>query len=246
MCRMLLRASLKPFTLEMNTLKEFVASCHWRYFRKYNILGHHGLGWGFTYMPEGSQDLVVKRDFTPIYRADWKALSNIKTRFIAIHARKAFPWQKNPNNVHPIDIGEKYNVMHNGTIKASSFPHLQDKRLEKIKQETRMDTRKFLCSIMDGIQNGKDLPESLKSVLQKIEIGLGANSFIFNSTEAYILCYHGTSFNARHTTLFFKKNGNDVCFATTPIWTKMFEIPNNTLFQIDLSSLCISASPLNL
>ena len=61
-------------------MKKFVSSCHWQYFRKYNIFGHHNLGWGFAYLPESrSKNLIVKRDITPIYYADWESLTKIKT-----------------------------------------------------------------------------------------------------------------------------------------------------------------------
>ena len=105
---MFFKCSLEPFHIDYKILKKYVKSCHWRYLRKYDLLGHHGLGWGFAYISENDNDLVIKRDITPIYHADWKNLTKIKTRFLLVHARKTLPWKKNFGNVHPINIKEKY------------------------------------------------------------------------------------------------------------------------------------------
>jgi predicted glutamine amidotransferase len=87
MCRMFFKCSLEPFRMDYEILKEYVKSCHWRYLRKYDLLGHHGLGWGFAYVSENDNKLVIKRDINPIYHADWKNLTKIKTRFLLVHAR---------------------------------------------------------------------------------------------------------------------------------------------------------------
>ncbi|TFG06348.1 MAG: hypothetical protein EU539_07825 [Promethearchaeota archaeon] len=237
MCRMFFQCSMEPTYLDFKVLKNFIRSCHWRYFRKYDLLGHHHLGWGLAYFPENSDNLVIKRDLTPIYRADWKSLTKIKTRFLLVHARKAYPWKKNPNDIHPIDIGENYLMTHNGTILGDSMPELNDPKLEQIKNETGMDTRKYLCYLMDELKKTSDLRLALESVFKTLDLGIGANAFLFNSKECNIILRQNSRFNGRHRTIFISKDNNVILAATTPLKSGMLEIPNNSLIQIRLSNL---------
>lgn len=241
MCRMFFQCSLTPFNVDYRLLKNFIKSCHWTYFRKYNVLGHHGLGWGFAYLPPHKDQLIIKRDITPIYRADWKALTEIKTRFLLIHARKAYPWKKAFEDLHPIHIGQKYLMTHNGTIKPSSFPSLADKELETLKTRTSMDTRKYLCSLIDYLKQGYRLKDALELLFSKIDIALGANAFIFNSTEMNIVNYHNSTFNGRHTTLFLARMKDTIVSATTPLTEEFMEIPNKSVVRIPVDSLQIDA-----
>ena len=234
---MFFKCSLEPTTLNYNILKEFVKTCHWRYFRKYDILGHHGLGWGFAYISEDDNRFVVKRDITPIYHADWKSLSNIKTRFLLVHARKTLPWKKNFNNIHPIDIKEEYLITHNGIIKEFFTKELTNPRLNKIYKETDLDTGKYLCSIIDEIQKGNSLKISLETIFKNIKIGAGANAFLFNSQICNVITNHKANFNGRHHTLFINKNNNSILVSTTPLIDHAIEIPNYSLIQIDLNDL---------
>ena len=237
MCRMFFKCSLEPFHLDYKILKKFVKSCHWHYLRKYDLLGHHGLGWGFAYLSENENNLVVKRDITPIYHSDWKNLTKIKTRFLLIHARKTLPWKKNLGNVHPINIQEQYLITHNGIIKNFPSKTLKNSKLDKIYNETDLDTRKYLCSIINELQEGKSLKSGLETVFKGIEIGAGANAFLFNSQNCNIITNHKNNFNGRHHTLFLSKNHNDILVSTTPFTKDAKEIPNYSLIQIDLNNL---------
>jgi predicted glutamine amidotransferase len=228
---------LNNFTVDFNVLRNFIKSCHWSYFKKYNLLGHHGLGWGYAVIPENEKYLLIKRDWNPIYHSDWKNLTKIKTRFLVVHARKDYPWKKNVNNIHPINIGEKYVITHNGTIKNSSFPILNHPPLERIKNHTQLDTRKYLCYIMDELKENFNLRDALIAIFKNIELGLGANAFLFNTTECNIIKRQNDKFSARHTTLFLLKENNSIMAATTPLKPTMKEIPNNTLISINLSNL---------
>ncbi|NHJ22521.1 MAG: hypothetical protein EAX91_16360 [Candidatus Lokiarchaeota archaeon] len=237
MCRMFFKCSLEPTNLNYDILKEFVKTCHWRYFRKYDILGHHGLGWGFAFLSEEDNRLVVKRDITPIYHADWKNLSNIKTRFLLVHARKTLPWKKSFSNIHPIDIKKEYLITHNGIIKKFLTKELTNPKLNKIYKETDLDTRKYLCSIIDEIQKSNSLKISLETIFKNIEIGAGANAFLFNSQICNVITNHKANFNGRHHTLFINKNNNSILVSTTPLTAHAIEIPNYALIQIDLNDL---------
>ena len=244
---MFFQCALKPFNIDLNVLKKFISSCHWKYFRKYNLLGHHHLGWGFAYIPEDPEDsktLVIKRDITPIYHADWKNIAKIKTRFLLIHARKAYPWLKNSENIHPININEKYLLTHNGTITNFSISNLANTKLNAIFKETNLDTRKYLCYIMDNLKQGIDLKESLENVIKHIEIDLGANAFLFNSKECNIIKYQNENFSGRHRTLFISRDNGSVLASTSPLKPKMKEIPNNSLIHIKLSNLKINLTKL--
>lgn len=234
---MFFQASLEPVTIDLNVLKKFVSSCHRKYLRKYNLIGHHNLGWGFAYIPEGTNNMVIKRDLTPIYKADWRELSKIKTRFLLVHARKAYPWLKNKNNIHPIDVRKKYLITHNGTIKNDSFPKLDDSELEQSKNSTSLDTRKYLCSIIDGIQKGSELKEVLQNLFQRIKIGIAANAFIFSANECNIVNYHHTKFNGRHRTLFLSRKAGTILVATTPLRSDLKEIANHSLINLNLTTL---------
>ncbi|MHA1146964.1 MAG: class II glutamine amidotransferase [Promethearchaeota archaeon] len=246
MCRMFLKCSNKSFVIDYNILKQFVKSCHWSYFKKYNILGHHNLGWGFAYLLEDKDNLKIKRDLSPIYHGDWKGLTKIKTRFLVVHARKAYPWQKNKNSIHPININEKYVITHNGVIKKDSFPTLYNSKLQKISNNTTMDTRRYLCYLIDRLKKEGSIEESVKKVLQTIRIGEGANAFLFNSSKCNIISYHSNTFIGRHTTLFLKKRNDSIFCSTTPIIKNSKEIPNNTLIQIDLKTLNTKVSKIRI
>lgn len=237
MCRMFFKCSLEPSCLDLKILKKYIKSCHWRYFRKYDILGHHGLGWGFAYLSEDEGDLVIKRDITPIYHADWNKLSKINTRFLMVHARKTLPWKKNIGDVHPIGIKDKYFLTHNGIIKNFPSKKLRNPRLNKIYNETGLDTRKYLCSIINELQEGKNLKIGLENIFKEIEIGAGANAFLFNSKRCNVITNHKNNFNGRHHTLFISKNQSDLLVSTTPLTKNAIEIPNYALLQINIEDL---------
>jgi len=237
---MFFRCSTESFNLGYELLKNFIASCHWTYFKRYNVFGHHGSGWGFAYIPEGNEKLIVKRDINPIYFSDWENLTKIKTRFLLVHARKMIqPWKKTIKNVHPINIGEKYLITHNGTINLDSFPEPLDPKLREININTEMDTRRYLCLIMDELKRKYDLKEAIESTLRRIQVNSAANAFLFNSRECIVIKNQKNTFNGRNTTLFLAKDDNSILVSTTPInpQLKFFEIPNNTLIKIDLVNL---------
>jgi predicted glutamine amidotransferase len=243
---MFFQCANEPFYINYEVLKKFLKSCHWTYLQKYNLIGHHGLGYGFAYIPENTNYIVIKRDLTPIYYTDWKNLTKIKTRFFLIHARKAYPWKKTAENIHPINIGQKYMITHNGTIKNSSIPKLTNPTLEKIKRETSLDTRKYLCYIMDELYKNSNLKTALESVFENLKLGIGANAFLFNSRECNIIKRQNEKFTGRHRTLFISKKDNYIFAGTTPLKPKMKEIPNNTLIYVNLLNLKTKIYPLEL
>ncbi len=242
---MFFKCSLEPFNINYTFLKQFIASCHWRYFKKYDLFGHHGLGWGFAYLSENNKELVIKRDINPIYHADWESLIKIKTRFLLVHARKTLPWKRRFENVHPIDIGEKYLITHNGIIKNFPEKKLNTPKLNTIYKETDLDTRKYLCSIIDQIQELNDLKSGLELIFKEIEIGAGANAFLFNSQMCNVITNHKTNFNGRYHTLFINRNNSEIFVSTTPLIKNAKEIPNYSLIQIDLANLDTNFTKLN-
>jgi len=235
---MFFQCSLKPFNIDYKILKEFIASCHWQYLRKYNLFGHHALGWGFAFIPENNdKKLIIKRDITAIYKADWKNLTKFKTKFLLVHARKTSPLKRNFMNVHPINIGKKYLITHNGIIRNSSFPKLDNPDLEDIKNCSDLDSRKYLCTIIDKLNDKRNLKEALELTFKKLSIKPSANAFLFNSEECNVINYHDNSFNGRHHTLFLKKEKDTILVCTTPLNSHAKEIPNKTLLQINLHNL---------
>ena len=188
--------------------------------------------------------LVIKRDINPIYHSDWKNLSNIKTRFLLVHARKTFPWKKKFDNIHPINIGEKFLIAHNGIIKNSSFPKFNNHKLELINSSTDLDTRKYLCFILDKLTENFDLKTTLELIFKVLKLGAGANAFLFNSKECNVINYHNTNFNGRHHTLFISKRNSQFFISTSPIITKSKEIPNKSLIQINLKDLSLKMQKL--
>ena len=236
---MFFKCSLSPFNISQDLLNRFIKSCYWTYFKKYNILGHHGSGWGFAYIPENSKKLVIKRDSAPIYRADWNSLSKIKTRFLLVHARKSIPWNKAMESLHPINIGEKYLIAHNGTIDKDSFPELSDPKLKKICNNTNHDTRKYLSLLMDELKQNNNLKEVVQSTLNQIKTKSSANAFLFNLNECNVIKHQSNKLQGRHTTLFLYIENKSILISTTPLDShkKAKEIPNNTLIRINLSNL---------
>lgn len=243
---MFFQCAKQPFNISVDFLKKFVSTCHRQYLRKYNLFGNHNLGWGFAYISQDDERLIIKRDITPIYQADWKGLNRLKTRFLLVHARKAYPWNKSFKNLHPINIGENYQIVHNGVIKTESFVKLNDANLEKIRKNTMLDTRRYLCYITDKLKNGINLKNSLEEIFRTIEIGAGANAFLFKAKECNVITHHNDNFNGRHHTLFIKKSMDSINVCTTPILNGAVEISNNSLIQIDLNNLDMRFSQLDI
>jgi predicted glutamine amidotransferase len=244
---MFFQCSTEPFTIDLNILKEFIKTCHWRYLHKYNLFGHHNLGWGFAYITGNNDNsLVIKRDLNPIYYSEWKKLANISTKFLVVHARKAKPWNKSFNSIHPISIKEKYLITHNGIIKNFPNKKLNNPRLEEINKITSLDTRKYLCHITDKLQKGLSLKETLEDLFKSIKIGAGANAFLFNVKECHVINYHNSNFNGRHHTLFISKDDTTIFVSTTPIKENAKEIENKSLISIDLKNLSIKFSSLTI
>ena len=231
---MFFHCSTKPFQIEPAFLKKFIASCYLHYLRRYSIYGRHRMGWGFAYVPENNdKTLIIKRDMSPIYHSDWKSLSNIKTRFLLVHARKTKPWYKSFKNVHPINISEKYLIVHNGIIKKFPSRKLNDLRLEKINKSTQLDSRKYLCHIIDRLNTDYDLKSTLETIFQEVSIGSSANAFLFNSKECHVISHHKNNYMGKNHTLFIKKEKDWLNVCTTPILRKSIEIENNALVSVN-------------
>ncbi len=232
MCRMILQYSLQPRTISMEILRSFIKSCHWGYFNNYDLIGHHGAGWGVSYITNDSQQLVIKRSLQPIYKFNWQDLLTLKTRFLIIHARKSIFGERRLQNVHPINVEGKYCLVHNGTIKMSSFPDLNDAKLHKIQKNTDLDTKRYLCTILDNFRSQKTLEKAIEATLKEIEVSSAANGFLFNLNECHIIKYQNSTFNGRHTTLFIDKFPNRLLISTTPLTSTALEIPNQSLLSI--------------
>ncbi|TXT64008.1 MAG: hypothetical protein BAJALOKI1v1_630011 [Promethearchaeota archaeon] len=235
MCRMLLYYAMHPETIPYDLLYKFIKSCHWNYFKRYDLVGHHGAGWGFAYLPINKQRILIKRSLHPNYHCKWQDLTKIKTRLLLIHARKTIFGEKKLENVHPIDIRGKYALVHNGTIKMSSFPRLKNNRLQMIQKNTDLDTRRYLCTILDNLETLGDIKDAIEATLQTIHTNSAANAFLFNSEECHIIKHQNTTFNGRHTTLFIEKTSKNVIISTTPLSVKALEIPNKSLISISNS-----------
>jgi len=229
---MLINYSSQPICINIESLKKFIQSCHLNYLKKYDLVGHHGAGWGFAYIPPNSNKLIIKRTLKPIYNCKWQDLANIKTRFLLIHARKTIFGEKRLENVHPICIGDRFCIVHNGTIKMKSFPPLNRRRLHSISENTDLDTRRYLCTLLDNIITQNNIKDAIETTLKKIHVNSAANAFLFNSKECYIVKFQKKTFNGRHTTLFIQKGGNRVIISTTPLNSKALEIPNASLLSI--------------
>jgi predicted glutamine amidotransferase len=230
---MLIFYSLKPSTIPINLLKKFIKSCHWGYLNKYDLIGHHNAGWGYSYLPQNHfQNLVIKRTLTPIYHSQWKDLVKLKTRFFIIHARKTLFGEKKLENVHPINIGGKYCMTHNGTIKIDSFPVLKNPSLQHTQENTDLDTRKYLCTILDHLNQEKTLKNAIERTINKIQVSSAANAFLFNENECHIIKYQKDTYNGRHITLFIEKTPKQILISTTPLSSTALEIPNHVLLSI--------------
>ena len=120
-----------------------------------------------------------------------------------------------------------------------NFPRkkLNNPKLDNIYNDTDLDTRKYLCSIINELQEGKNLKNGLESIFKEIEIGAGANAFLFNSQNCNVITNHKNNFNGRHHTLFLSKNHNGILVSTTPLTENAKEVSNHSLIQIDLNDL---------
>jgi len=232
MCRMFIHYSVQPKRIPFRFLKKFIKSCHWDYFKKYDIVGHHGAGWGYAYISEKSKKLIIKKTIQPIYKCKWQDLAKIKTRFLLVHARKTIFGEIKFENVHPISIGSKFNIVHNGTIKMDSFKDLNDAEFQYILNNTDLDTRKYLCTIMDHLREEVNIKKAVEKTLTNIRVSSAANAFLFNLNQCHIIKYQNNTFNGRHTTLFIDHNSNRLMISTTPLSSAALEISNKSLISI--------------
>jgi len=159
-------------------------------------------------------------------------------------ARKTKPWRKDIKNVHPINIHEKFLIAHNGVINTFPSKKLNDPVLEDIQTSTDLDTRKYLCHIIDNLNTSFNLKNALESVFREITIGSSANAFLFNSQQCHVITYHRNDYKGRHHTLFIEKKKNRFNVCTTPILEKSKEIDNNSLISINLNNLELRFSKL--
>ena len=166
-----------------------------------------------------------------------KSFSSTLTDSTWSRLRSPLPWKRNFENIHPININEKFLIVHNGIIKHFSRKNLENPKLDKIYNKTDLDTRKYLCSIINELGEGKSLKIGLENIFKKIEIGAGANAFLFNSQRCNVITNHKNNFNGRHHTLFLSKNHNDILVSTTALTENAKEIPNHSLINIDLNNL---------
>lgn len=229
---MFIHLSNQPKNISFNLLERFVKSCHWDYFKKYDLVGHHDAGWGFAYIPKNSKKLLLKRTLYPIYSCKWQDLTKIKTKFLLVHARKTIFGEKTTENVHPINIRGEYSIAHNGTIRMDSFQDLDDSLLQEIQKNSDLDTRRYLCTILDNLNKLRNVKEAIEMTLRNIEVNSAANAFLFNLDECYIIKYQKNTFNGRHTTLFFDKTSDGLTICTTPLSSTAQEIPNKSLITI--------------
>ncbi|MFX0056749.1 MAG: hypothetical protein ACFE8J_00445, partial [Candidatus Heimdallarchaeota archaeon] len=131
-------------------------------------------------------------------------------------------------------------------IKNSSFPKLNNFKLESINNSTDLDTRKYLCFILDKLKENLNLKRTLESIFKVLELGAGANAFLFNSTECNVINHHNTNFNGRHHTLFISKTKSQIFVSTSPIKPNAKEIPNRSLIQISLKDLSLKMQKLRM
>jgi len=99
--------------------------------------------------------------------------------------------------------------------------------------------------VIDQLHENKDLESALELVFKEIEIGAGANTFLFNSQMCNVITNHNTNFNGRHHTLFINRNSSEIIVSTTPLTNNAKEIPNYSLLQIDLANLDTNFTKLN-
>lgn len=88
--------------------------------------------------------------------------------------------------------------------------------MDKIKKETDLDTKKYLCLILDELKQKSSVKKAIESALKQIKVKSTANAFLFNSQECIIIKHQLNTFHGRHTKK-IKNSGGDAIFAQADV-----------------------------
>jgi len=229
-------------SIPLSNLKKFVKNCKWGNRSKQDWIGRHGMGWGVMWL-DNLDNIKVKRFFRPIWEYNWEFLTKIKSELIIVHARFAF--EKKFMNIHPIKIkfrGNNFYLFHNGIIKIASFPCLKNSRLKCISQNSEMDTRCFLATIIDFYNSGDNKVDSIKTTLLKSGIKLfnSANSIFVNDKDVFVTSFHRKispllEYNTYQLHIYREKKGN-CCVSVIPFSDQYFRLPNSSIVHYNIQS----------
>lgn len=247
MCRMMCLFSDQSFQIPFEYLQSFVKNCRFGNWNFQDFMAPHRAGWGFawrdlTHSKSNSKNhsctpfLRIKRGLRPIWENKWEDLCKIKSDMFVIHARWALPWDVKFSNVHPITIDGRTFLVHNGIISNNSFPPLKEPKYQQIFQNTKLDSRKYLLSLLDAQKKHENVSDAISSVVKYFCNDLSANGFLFNSQNVWIIDWHNSPIIQRYTyDLAINKHNGIFCVASMPL-TKYFKhIPNKTLLHYDFS-----------
>lgn len=185
MCRMLIATgeinSQELFQAAIAMAKDETSSHE---FNKANGQGTwlHNDGWGISWIKDNNFQVFKSTD--PIYKDDKiNNFNNIQSNFLMIHIRKRMGSETDIKNTHPFtykrkDLG-KFIFCHNGFAK-DKFNY--DKSF-KPKGET--DSEQLFYTILSKTKT-KDIKDSIKTTLEKIETPTGSNIILSNIDKSFI------------------------------------------------------------
>jgi predicted glutamine amidotransferase len=239
MCRMMCIFGPSSQSIPESYLKEFIHNCHWGNRSRQDWFGHHGKGWGIAWLDQNGA-YKTKRFTSPIWYYQWKKLLMIRSRFIAIHARFAFKFEK--ENIQPIQISHKnqeFIIFHNGMFHTESIPVPQNSKLREISSINNMDTRKFLAAVIDKYKN-ISVSSATKIILDSSQMFNSANSFILSKDQLDLISYHKpiSPIKEIHTYhLNYKKLENrNICVSVLPFEKDFKIIPNKISISYNFSN----------
>ncbi|MBD3351803.1 MAG: hypothetical protein GF364_09990 [Candidatus Lokiarchaeota archaeon] len=241
MCRMMAFFGKNMNSIPSEYLTKFVQMCHYGNWKRGDFTGHHAMGFGVAWLDQDTR-IHVKRSIMPIWKTKWEDLLKIRSRCIVLHARKCPPQSIKFQDVHPITIDKKTFMFHNGTIDKKSFPNLRDPYLNKISKTTSMDTRKYLATYLDLMNQPSfagNIPKIFSNLNKDITLKSSANSFILNRNKLLIvelMRQHSVFKTLKYILNIKKMDTKNYCISVAPFDDDFMPIPNKTTLEYDFDS----------
>ncbi len=246
MCRMMAIFGPKETTIPREYLKCFVKNARWGNWRVQDFLGHHRLGWGLAWVDPKTEKLRVKRSLQPIWNSAWEQISGVSSRMIVLHARNGMPWKRDFHDVHPITLDSRHFLTHNGIIGLESFPEPSLALMEPF-QETGLDSRRYLISLVEQIQKGLSPTEAFQAVLPDLKLKPSANAFLFTSQDLYMVAYYRPKIYQKYlyTLWYTRLPGGHQLVTSFPTGEQSLRLPNGSCLHFNLSTNSLSTQILS-
>ncbi|MHA1733759.1 MAG: class II glutamine amidotransferase [Promethearchaeota archaeon] len=236
MCRMLVVFGPREVSIPGEYLQRFVRNCRWGNRRVQDWTGHHASGWGVSWLDPDSGTIRVKRTIRPIWNSGWRDLLEVRSRLVVLHARKSLPWKRKFEDVHPITHDRHHYVVHNGIISLAAIP-VPSGNLGREFARTKLDTRRYLLSVLDSARGG-DILEGILRVTRALDgraLRPSANAFFFGREDLYVVSHFKRTPLQVHTYQLYasRLHGRGYCVSSVPLPGSII-LPNHAVLHYGL------------